>query len=152
MLNDSAFPLAPASSSESKRKVNPKIDATNPNGKGFPTAFICIPAPGTLASQNACPTDPAGTGYTPWSFDDPSTPNVHETAGFSFTIDNTLLPNGDKVDQVVHNGVDVTSACTIDIVNSDKTTIVACKASTNGTGVSTRRLRPRRAGRSPRPT
>ena len=123
--DDSAFPLAPG--------LIVRIDETNPNGKGFPTAFICIPFPGTLASHNDCPTNPAGTGYTPWPFtDNPATPDIDERAGFTFTIDNTSLPNGEKVDQVFHNGDNVTGDCTINIINSDKITIVTCKASTNG--------------------
>jgi hypothetical protein len=79
------------------------------------TATICIPAPG-----QKCETP----GYTPWVFSPRAT--------FTFLIDNTTLPNGEKVDKVFHDNVDVTGDCTITISNPTKTTTVACKASING--------------------
>lgn len=127
--SDTTFPLSPG--------LIAQIDETNPTGKGFPTAFVCIPAPPTSSSPNKCPAVPGGTGYTPWSFpDNPATPNVDERARFDFTIDNTMLPNGDKVDKVLHDDgtgeVTVTADCTIQIINSQKITKVSCKSATNG--------------------
>jgi hypothetical protein len=83
------------------------------------SASICIPAPG-----QSCVT----TGYQPWLFSPRAT--------FTFTIDNTTLPKGEKVDKVFHTvfteRVDVTNDCTIKIVNKTKTTSVTCFSSFNG--------------------
>ena len=89
------------------------------------TSFVCIPAPPDDDNTGMCPADPnyGNQTYEPWSFDDPAT--------FTFTIDNTTLPNGEKIDQVAHNGVIVTG-CTITIDNKTKTTKVTCKAPVNG--------------------
>jgi hypothetical protein len=87
------------------------------------SASICIPAPG-----QSCAT----TGYQPWSFSPRAT--------FTFTIDNTTLPQGEKVDKVLHDvntadaipAVDVTGDCTINVVNKTKTTAVTCSSTFNG--------------------
>jgi hypothetical protein len=78
------------------------------------TSTICIPAPGQTCASN----------YTPWTFSPPAT--------LSFTIDNRSLPSGEKIDRVLHNGVDVTSSCTIKVVNSLKITQVTCLAAQQG--------------------
>ena len=127
--DDAAFPLAPG--------LIAQIDEVSPTGKGFPSAFICIPAPPTSTSPNKCPNVPGGTGYTPWSFpDNPATLTIDERARFDFTIDNTMLPNGDKVDKVLHDDgtglLDVTGDCTIDIIGNEKITKVSCKGARNG--------------------
>ncbi len=79
------------------------------------SSTICIPAPG-----QKCET----SGYTPWTFSPRAT--------FTFVIDNTTLPKGEKVDKVLHDNVDVTGDCTITISNPTKKTTVACQASING--------------------
>ena len=78
------------------------------------TSTICIPAPGQTCGSN----------YTPWTFSPPAT--------LSFTIDNRSLPSGEKIDRVLHNGVDVTSSCTITVVNRLKITQVTCLAAEQG--------------------
>ncbi len=79
------------------------------------SAFICIPGPG-----QSCATP----GYVAWVFSPRAT--------FTFTIDNTTLPKGEKIDVVTADGVTVTSDCTITVDKKAKTTTVACLASDNG--------------------
>ncbi|MGH3134539.1 MAG: hypothetical protein ACRDNY_12520 [Gaiellaceae bacterium] len=96
------------------------------------TAFVCIPAPDPLGGfGNNCPAalgygPPHGTpGYTAWSF--------APQAKFSFVIDNgELLVNGEQIDQVFHDGVDVTEDCTITIDHPAKKTFVSCFGDANG--------------------
>ena len=88
-------------------------------------ARICIPAPGDQTQQ--C----SNQNYSPWVF----TPTK---ATFSFTIDNTTLPKGEKIDKVLHRTAptgsfdDVTGSCTITISNPTKTTFVSCLSDRNG--------------------
>jgi len=84
---------------------------------------ICIPAPG-----DSCPET------TPYQFSSPST--------FTFVIDNTTLPKGEKIDTVFHNGDTVpfcaddpdADPCVVSITidNSAKTTTVVVESSENG--------------------
>lgn len=85
------------------------------------TAFVCMPGPG-----GACPETPGygSSGYTPWTFSPP--------AEITAIIDNTTLPSGEKIDIVKHDGVVVTSTCTITVDNKAKTTTVSCDAPANG--------------------
>lgn len=134
-----AFPLAPG--------LIVQIDETNPSGKGFPKAFVCIPAPPSSTyptsvtnPNNTCPATPGGSGYQPWEFLDLPNTTADERGRFDFTIDNTQLPNGEKVDKVLHDvntgdaipPVDITGDCTISPVNSLKITNVSCNATFNG--------------------
>jgi hypothetical protein len=86
-----------------------------PGGGITETSTICIPGPG-----QGCDT----SSYTPWIFSPRAT--------FTFTIDNTTLPKGEKVDKVFHDSVDVTTDCSISISNKTKTTIVSCLSDRNG--------------------
>jgi uncharacterized repeat protein (TIGR01451 family) len=79
------------------------------------SATVCIPAPGQSCDSSS---------YAPWIFSPRAT--------FTFTIDNTTLPKGEKVDTVFHDSVDVTADCTITISNKTKTTIVSCLSDRNG--------------------
>ncbi len=110
-------------------------------------SFICMPEPepdldpGDPFGQ--CPTTPGyfDVGYDPWSFDDPGTPGV-EQGTFTFTIDNTTLPKGEKIDAVYHNGVLVSSCsaspgadpCVVSIVVDKrlKITIVTVRSAEQG--------------------
>jgi hypothetical protein len=83
---------------------------------------ICIPVPG-----DSC-TNPA---FVPFVF----TP----LAKFSWTIANSSLPKGEKIDLVFHNGVPVSFDLTADprvvgitVDNKTKTTTVVAESSTNG--------------------
>jgi hypothetical protein len=78
------------------------------------TSTICIPAPGGTCAP----------GYEPWPFSPPAT--------LTFVIANGTLPKGEKIDVVLHDGVDVTASCTIAVVNKTKTTIVTCSAAEQG--------------------
>jgi hypothetical protein len=95
-------------------------EAIGPFNKGVTeSSSICIPAPG-----KSCGT----TSFLPWIFTPPAT--------FTFTIDNTTLPSGEKIDQVFHDGVldanDPDFTCAISVVNKTKTTIVTCQSADNG--------------------
>ena len=109
------------------------------------TSFVCIPFPDIDPNDavGSCPAIPGyfDVGYDPWSFDDPATPGV-EQGTFTFTIDNTTLPKGEKIDAVYHNGVLVPSCsaspgadpCVVSIVvdNKLKITIVTVRSSEQG--------------------
>jgi hypothetical protein len=83
------------------------------------SSSICIPAPGASCGD---------ANPVPWTFTPPAT--------FTFTIDNTTLPSGEKIDKVFHDGVldanDPDFSCSITIVNKTKTTIVTCQSADNG--------------------
>jgi hypothetical protein len=109
-------------------------------------SFICMPEP----EPDLPPTDPFGkcpatpgyfdVGYDPWSFDEPA-PGIQQGT-FTFTIDNTTLPKGEKIDAVYHNGVFVpfcsaspgADPCVVSIVvnNKLKITIVTVRSSEQG--------------------
>jgi hypothetical protein len=96
-------------------------------------SFICIPEPGS-----SCPATPAygAAGYVPWSFDDPDTLEI-EKATFTFVIDNTQLPKGEKIDKVFHNGVLLPTpagavVADIDVNNKLKITTVTVESPTQG--------------------
>jgi hypothetical protein len=78
------------------------------------TSTICIPAPGETCAP----------GYDPWLFSPPAT--------LTFVIANATLPKGEKIDRVLHDGIDVTASCTITVVNKTKTTVVTCSAAEQG--------------------
>jgi hypothetical protein len=95
-----------------------EIDEDNDASTGTAIPYlseVCIPAPGFTC---------ADVGYNPWVFSPRAT--------FTFVIDNTTLPKGEKVDKVFHDGADVTSDCRIKIHKFTKTTTVTCLTSLNG--------------------
>lgn len=109
-------------------------------------AFICMPDPVVDFDPDDpfgnCPATPGyfNVGYDPWSFDTPE-PGIQQGT-FTFTIDNTTLPKGEKIDAVYHNGVLVpfcsaspgADPCVVSIVvnNKLKITVVTVRSSEQG--------------------
>jgi hypothetical protein len=87
--------------------------------KKHPTSFICIPDP---TAAGSCPANPGygNQGYTAWQFSPPAT--------FTFVVDTSR----NKVTKVLHDGVDVTTTCTITVDSELELTTVTCDGPVNG--------------------